>query len=163
MKSIQNQYIDLKEGRMSQANFMRNVRMTLPQYVTNVTSFKDAVRILKNKAILNENLGAKEEEDEEFIDMIAKAEEEEAGKYTKFDDYEGGLSEALNKDIKAFGQDLDKRFKEAGFDTLVLILLITSSYFSRAYAFTLSKNASCNSCSCKSLFSMLNSIIYSLT
>jgi hypothetical protein len=54
MKSIQNQYIDLKEGRMSQANFMRNVRMTLPQYVTNVTSFKDAVRILKNKAILNE-------------------------------------------------------------------------------------------------------------
>jgi len=57
MKSIQNQYIDLKEGRMSQANFMRNVRMTLPQYVTNVTSFKDTVRILKNKAILNEAMG----------------------------------------------------------------------------------------------------------
>jgi hypothetical protein len=55
MKSIQNQYIDLKEGRMSQANFMRNVRMTLPQYVTNVTSFKDTVRILKNKSILTES------------------------------------------------------------------------------------------------------------
>ncbi len=54
MKSIQNQYIDLKEGRMSQANFMRNVRMTLPQYVTNVTSYEDSVRILKNKGILNE-------------------------------------------------------------------------------------------------------------
>ncbi len=54
MKSIQNQYIDLKEGRMSQANFMRNLRMTMPQYVTNVTSFKDAVRILKNKGILTE-------------------------------------------------------------------------------------------------------------
>ena len=55
MKSIQNQYIDLKEGRMSQHNFMRNLRMSMPQYITNVTSFKDAVRILKNKAILNES------------------------------------------------------------------------------------------------------------
>jgi len=143
MKSIQNQYIDLKEGRMSQANFMRNVRMTLPQYVTNVTSFKDAVRILKNKAILNEAMGADpieatlklylakgnsyaeaieltaaeqgmdeevlmsqypqdavdteeyedEGDDDEFIDMIAKAEEEEAGKYTKNYDFPGGLGE----------------------------------------------------------------------
>ena len=54
MKSIKQQYIDLKEGRMSQANFMRNLRMTMPQYITNVTSFKDSVRILKNKGILTE-------------------------------------------------------------------------------------------------------------
>ena len=54
MKSIQNQYRDLKEGRMSQANFMRNLRMTMPQYVTNVTSFNDSVRILKNKGIISE-------------------------------------------------------------------------------------------------------------
>ena len=54
MKSIANQYRDLKEGKMSQFNFMRNLRMTMPQYITNVTSFKDAVRILKNKSILNE-------------------------------------------------------------------------------------------------------------
>lgn len=39
---------------MSQQNFMRNLRMTMPQYVTNVTSFNDAVKILKNKAILTE-------------------------------------------------------------------------------------------------------------
>jgi len=54
MKSIANQYRDLKEGKLSQANFMRNLRMTMPQYITNVTSFNDAVRILKNKAILTE-------------------------------------------------------------------------------------------------------------
>ena len=47
MKSIANQYRDLKEGRMSQANFMRNLRMSMPQYITNTTSFNDAVRILK--------------------------------------------------------------------------------------------------------------------
>lgn len=40
---------------MSQANFMRNLRMTIPQHVTNVTSFGDAVRILKNKGIINES------------------------------------------------------------------------------------------------------------
>jgi len=55
MKSIANQYHDLKEGRLSQANFMRNLRMSMPQYVTNVTSFKDAVRILKSKSILTES------------------------------------------------------------------------------------------------------------
>jgi hypothetical protein len=54
MKSIANQYRDLKEGRMSQANFMRNLRMSMPQYVTNVTSFNDAVKILKSKSILTE-------------------------------------------------------------------------------------------------------------
>lgn len=54
MKSIKQQYIDLKEGKMNQAQFMRNVRMSLPQYITNVTSFSDTVKILKNKAILTE-------------------------------------------------------------------------------------------------------------
>ena len=54
MKSIKQQYIDLREGNMSQANFMRSIRMSLPQYVTNVTSFDDSIRILKNKGILTE-------------------------------------------------------------------------------------------------------------
>ena len=56
MKSIANQYRDLKEGRMSQANFMRNLRMTMPHYVTNTTSYNDAVKILRNKGILTENI-----------------------------------------------------------------------------------------------------------
>ena len=80
MKSIQNQYNQLLEGNLSQANFMRAVRMTFPQYITNVTSFNDSVKILKNKGILNEV-----------------------------------LNEALNKDIKAFGQDLAKYLTNAGF------------------------------------------------
>jgi len=54
MKSIKQQYIDLREGNMSQANFMRNLRMTLPQFVTNLSSFEDSVQILKNKGILTE-------------------------------------------------------------------------------------------------------------
>ena len=54
MKSIKNQYIDLQEGKMSQAQFLRNVRLNMPQYVTNVTSFGDTIKILKNKGILSE-------------------------------------------------------------------------------------------------------------
>ena len=54
MKSIANQYKDLKEGKMSQANFMRNLRMSMPQ-VTNTMSFGDAVKVLKNKGIITES------------------------------------------------------------------------------------------------------------
>ena len=61
MKSIANQYRDLQEGKMSQFNFMRNLRMSMPQ-VTNVTSFGDAVKILKNKGIISESLTTEEEE-----------------------------------------------------------------------------------------------------
>ena len=54
MKSIQNQYTQLLEGNLSQANFMRAIRMTFPQYINNITSFDDSVKILKNKGILSE-------------------------------------------------------------------------------------------------------------
>jgi hypothetical protein len=54
MKSIKNQYIALKEGKMTEAQFMRNVRMTLPEYISNVTLFKQAERILMNKGIISE-------------------------------------------------------------------------------------------------------------
>lgn len=54
MKSIQNQYNQLLEGNLSQANFMRAIRMTFPQFITNTTSFGDSVKILKNKGILSE-------------------------------------------------------------------------------------------------------------
>ena len=162
MKSIANQYRDLKEGKLSQFNFMRNLRMSMPQYVTNTTSFNDAIRILKSKSILTEAMDIQPvpEADEDFssdanydamdiadtaaeelaksagsydaavgmlqdemglsssaaeaiasrvypeggdddtaeIDaMIAQAEEEESGKYTKFQDIPGAISEAKEK------------------------------------------------------------------
>jgi hypothetical protein len=56
MKSVKNQYIALKEGKMTEAQFMRNVRMSLPQYISNVTLFKQAERILINKGIIQEGI-----------------------------------------------------------------------------------------------------------
>jgi len=54
MKPIQNQYRDLLEGKMSKSNFLTNVKRSLSDYVSNVTSFDDAVKILKSKRILSE-------------------------------------------------------------------------------------------------------------
>ena len=112
MKSIQNQYIDLKEGRMSEANFMRNLRMSMPQYITNTTSFGDAVRILKNKSILTESMSfdkavvlskeefePKEETSEDEFDAILKQlEDEKAGEIAvKSDVLDEPLEEQLNE------------------------------------------------------------------
>jgi hypothetical protein len=54
MKNIQAQYKDLLEGKMPKHNFMRNVRMEFPQYVSPTNSYDDAIRILKSKRILSE-------------------------------------------------------------------------------------------------------------
>ena len=90
MKSIKQQYIDLTEGRMTQGNFMRNLRMSMPQYVTNVTSFGDAVRILKNKGIISESYSQFEEIGENYDEaqVISKEEfeqPEESNDDTEFD------------------------------------------------------------------------------
>jgi hypothetical protein len=54
MKSIFDQYKALNEGTLSESQFLRNVKMAFPKFISNSTSFKDAVRILKNKSIISE-------------------------------------------------------------------------------------------------------------
>ena len=54
MRNIQAQYQDLLEGKLSKANFMRNVRMQFPQHISPVSSYDDTVKILKGKRILSE-------------------------------------------------------------------------------------------------------------
>jgi hypothetical protein len=54
MKSIFDQYKSLNEGKLSEAQFLRNAKMALPKFISNTVNFKDAVRILKNKGIITE-------------------------------------------------------------------------------------------------------------
>lgn len=54
MKNISGQYQELLEGKMTQAQFLRNARMMFPNYVTNHNSFDDSVKILKTKGMLVE-------------------------------------------------------------------------------------------------------------
>jgi hypothetical protein len=121
MKSIKQQYIDLKEGRMSQANFMRNLRMTMPQYVTNVTSYNDAIKILKNKSILNESIINQlekgiEVEKEHTKDEVKAAQiaidhlKEDPKYYTKLT--KAGLEEEMDDDDAEILAMIDKIEKE---------------------------------------------------
>ena len=109
MKSIKQQYIDLQEGNMSQANFMRNLRMTMPQYITNVTSFNDSVRILKNKGILTEaDMKINNDDDEKYN----KEEAEEAERINIMIDQglEDKFDESLNETIS--DEDIIKKYNE---------------------------------------------------
>ena len=54
MKNITAQYKLLQEGKMSKDAFIRSARMSFPQYISPVTSFNDAVSILKGKRLLSE-------------------------------------------------------------------------------------------------------------
>jgi hypothetical protein len=135
MKSIANQYRDLKEGRISQFNFMRNLRMSIPQ-VTNTTSFGDAVKILKNKGIITESsdpaqdaenakykspmdrmynsddyVKAQKDEkgsddDAEFDAILKQLEDEMAGEEAVNAQYDETLNE--NKDLKATDENIEE-------------------------------------------------------
>jgi hypothetical protein len=111
MKSIQNQYNDLKEGKMSQANFMRNLRMTMPQYVTNITSFQDSVRILKNKGLLHESYGGFDEE--EIVDeMNMEVKPEESNDDAEFDAILKQLEDEMAGEIAVKSDVLDEPLEE---------------------------------------------------
>jgi len=135
MKSIANQYRDLQEGRISQFNFMRNLRMSMPQ-VTNTTSFGDAVKILKNKGIITESLTEEEEvfsqgaqdenydynrvgtdgydnvseetndSDAEFDAILKQLEDEMAGAETVKAQYDETLNE--NQELKATDENIEE-------------------------------------------------------
>ena len=127
MKSIANQYSDLKEGKMSQSNFMRNLRMQFPQYVTNVTSFNDAVRILKSKSILTENVNLEPNDDEneikidgeeEILALLDKIEQEKAGEeavmsqYDPMEEEELTAKQIVDKYNEMFGKNASTTFKD---------------------------------------------------
>jgi hypothetical protein len=65
MKNISGQYQDLLEGKMNQAQFLRNARMMFPSFVTNHNSFDDSVKILKQKGMLVEGDAVKGTPDKE--------------------------------------------------------------------------------------------------
>jgi len=112
MKSIQNQYNDLKEGKMSQANFMRNLRMTMPQYVTNITSFQDSVRILKNKGLLHESMTTYNTEEEVMDEMNMEVKPEESNDDAEFDAILKQLEDEMAGEIAVKSDVLDEPLEE---------------------------------------------------
>ena len=57
MKSLQNQYILVKEGKISKEHFLKQARTLFPQYINQYSTFNNAISTLSKKNVLSENLG----------------------------------------------------------------------------------------------------------
>ena len=56
MTNITKLYQQLQEGKTTREYFVREARRQFPQFISPVTSFNDAVNILKSKRLVSENL-----------------------------------------------------------------------------------------------------------
>jgi hypothetical protein len=137
-----NSNLDEAEGIELTADEMETLRrekkLTLPDgrvlhYVGKPTNEEDS----------NVNVDDFEKNKTNTRDFASTPKEREDGTY----DISGMMGEALNKDIKAFGQDIDKAFKAAGFSTLVIMQPATPEQLNivktnpKAVLFEVSQNA----------------------
>jgi hypothetical protein len=56
MKSLQNQYNLIKEGKGNKEIFLKEVKAQFPQYITNVQTFNQVIHSLTEKGIINETI-----------------------------------------------------------------------------------------------------------
>ena len=56
-KTLQQQYILIKEGKGSKDDFLKSARRVFPEYISPLTDYKTAVHILKGKSVLSEGVG----------------------------------------------------------------------------------------------------------
>lgn len=54
MKTLSDKYKLIKEGKMSRKDFLREAKRTHPKLISNTTNYRDAVKILKSKKLINE-------------------------------------------------------------------------------------------------------------
>ena len=57
MKTLQNQYITITEGKGNKEHFLKQARHLFPELLTVNTTYNEAVKILKSKSILTEAVG----------------------------------------------------------------------------------------------------------
>lgn len=64
MKNITNLCIDLQEGKINKKDFLREARRTFPNYITNVNTFEDTIKIFKSKNLIAEGCNCESQLDE---------------------------------------------------------------------------------------------------
>ena len=88
MKTLQEQYNLIQEGKGHKDVFMKSARRLFPEYVTNFATFQEATKILKQKSILSEAVGGVVTQKsanpfinwDKFLNEEAKAEEKKTTK-----------------------------------------------------------------------------------
>lgn len=110
--TTQELYLQLKEGKISNEKFLYEVRRdtNLP-WVTNLTSFDDAVRILKNKSIITEVKNEVEESPKQFLfEADTKKKKEKDADHVIWDQFQKGIRYELEQQGD---YDLEKAQKKA--------------------------------------------------
>jgi hypothetical protein len=106
MKTLQQQYNLIKEGKGDKQFFLKSARLQFPDYITSLTDFNTAINILTTKSILNEETKIVEKKD-------------------WFKIFETNIKEAIGvKNTKTYGnqnefegdKEADKIEKDANFD-----------------------------------------------
>jgi hypothetical protein len=55
MRTLQEKYTAIQQGKFDKANFIREAKYTYPDFISPANSYDDIIRILKNKGVLTEN------------------------------------------------------------------------------------------------------------
>jgi len=74
MKTLQEKYTGVREGKFSKAQWLKEAKLTLPHLISPYNGFDDAVRILKNKSMIHEEVKADlKKTDKSVEDINAKS------------------------------------------------------------------------------------------
>ena len=56
MKTLQEKYTAIQQGKFDRANFIREAKHIYPDFISPANNYDDIIRILKNKGVLTENI-----------------------------------------------------------------------------------------------------------
>ena len=57
MKTLQEQYILIKEGKGNKDHFLKQSKNLFPEYINQYSDYNTTVKVLKSKSILSEGIG----------------------------------------------------------------------------------------------------------
>lgn len=112
MRTLQEKYNGIQEGKFSKENFLADARKELPNLVTRFNGYDDAVQILKNRGMI-------QEAEESFSDVWKHTlETDNFDKLKTFLKAKGkeGLAQAKAKLVTLHGQAREKVAKAAGIE-----------------------------------------------
>jgi hypothetical protein len=110
MKTLQQEYQLIKEGKGNKDHFLKMARNTFPEYITSGNDFNTAVHILTSKSLLSEAVGGivtQSTSQPDWFKIFNEKLEEAVGVKNKKEYGDQNEFEKIDKDVQA---DLDHNF-----------------------------------------------------
>jgi len=123
MKTLQEQYNLIKEGKGDKTYFMKLARYNFPDLVTPVLSYNDTITVLKNKSILSEGISgvvtAGKKQDwhaifNENMNSLNELEKTQMGMYLMFNKKTGKLENYMESPDHKENNNLKKQIEDKG-------------------------------------------------